>query len=326
MHIFVHYINTGDIMYYFELKEFPSINRMYSVTRNTLWQISEKENMLILVTDGKCNFECDGENTVAKSGDLIFIPANTPYIRSNIEGKMCTMTYIHFTGSFTPLSVSRNEFEKSVKDTVKQIDENILNGENDINYPHTIYLSFKNTVDLPAMKELFHTLNSHFSSRMFMWNTHASACLCTILATLSQLTVDNMFADTKLSEAPEIPHNLKTAIAYINRNYSQPISLNDLAKHCRVSKQQMIRYFKKAFNQTPANYIIQYKITKAKEFLFRSPDLTIKEISAELGFDNQHYFTRLFKKHTGETPTHYRYRTVNYSLLANSSLPEDADL
>lgn len=326
MHIIVHNINIGDIMYYFKLNEFPQITQMYSVTRNTLWQINEKENLLILITYGKCTFECNGEKIVAKSGDLIFIPANTPYTRNNIDGRMCTMTYVHFTGSFVPLSVNKDEIIKSVKDIVKQIDENILNGENNIDYLNTIYLCFKNTVDLASVSEQFKTLNQHFSSRLFMWNTHACACLCSVLVTLSQITVDNILSDTKLSEIPEIPHNLKNAVAYINRTYSQPISLEDLAKHCKVSKQQMIRYFKKAFNQTPTNYIIQYKITKAKEFLFRNPSLTIKEISAELGFDNQHYFTRLFKKHTGETPTSYRYRTLNYNSSANSSLPEDADL
>ena len=298
--------------YCFELNTFPTITQIYSVTRNTIWQINEKENLIILITDGKCTFECDGENVIAKKGDLIFIPANTPYIRSNIDGKMCTMTYVHFTGDFAPVSVSSQKIINSVKDTVKQIDESILNGEDNINPPHIIYLKFKNTLNLKQTEESFNTLYKHFSSRLYMWNTKASSCLCDILAEISQITVDDMLADTKLSETPEIPNNLKTAIAYINRNYSSPISLDDLATYCKVSKQQMIRYFKKAFNQTPTNYIIQYKITKAKEFLFRSPELSIKEIAAELGFDNQHYFTRVFVKTTGETPTHYRDRVINF--------------
>ena len=312
--------------YSFELNCFPTITQTYSVTRNTVWQINEKENLIILITDGKCTFECDGESVIAKSGDLIFIPADTPYVRSNIDGKMCTMTYVHFTGDFEATSVSTQKIINSVKDTVKQIDESILNGEDAINPPHTIYLKFKNTVNLKHMEESFNILYKHFSSRLFMWHTKASACLCGILAEISQITVDDMLADTKLSEVPEIPQNLKTAIAYINRNYSSPISLDDLSKYCKVSKQQMIRYFKKAFNQTPTNYIIQYKITKAKEFLFRSPDLSIKEISAELGFDNQHYFTRVFVKATGETPSQYRYRTINYNSQAKTSLPSSADL
>ena len=40
--------------------------------------------------------------------------------------------------------------------------------------------------------------------------------------------------------------------------------------------------------------------------------VTIKEIAAELGFDNQHYFSRVFMKKNGETPSQYRNRTVNF--------------
>ena len=71
-------------------------------------------------------------------------------------------------------------------------------------------------------------------------------------------------------------------------------------------------YFKNAFNKTPINYITEYKISRAKELLYNQPHLTIGEISDELGFDNQHYFTRVFAKTTGESPSHYRYRTVHY--------------
>lgn len=314
-------------MYYsFELNEFPVVKRIYSVTRNTVWQFSENQNLLILVTDGKCTFECDGEKFTARPGDIIFIPAGMPYIRSHIDKTMCTMTYIHFVGTFKPVQESASSIGRAVSEKIKIIDESILEGESETNYPRTIYIQFKNSADLDEMKSMYKSINLFSAKRQFMCDMQSSISLCHILASLSQKTIDAILTNTKLSEIPEIPPNLKAALGFITRNYSQPISLDDLADYCKVSKQQMIRYFKKAFNRTPTNYIIQYKITKAKEFLFRNPDLTIKEISAELGFDNQHYFTRLFKKHTGETPTHYRYRTVNYSLLANSSLPEDADL
>ena len=47
-------------------------------------------------------------------------------------------------------------------------------------------------------------------------------------------------------------------------------------------------------------------------FLSKISNLLISEIASELGFGNQYYFTKLFTKHTGETPSHYRYRTHNY--------------
>jgi len=59
-------------------------------------------------------------------------------------------------------------------------------------------------------------------------------------------------------------------------------------------------------------YINNYRLSQAKDLLFRQPHLAVKEIAEELGFENPHYFTRLFKAIYGETPSRYRQRTVNY--------------
>ena len=114
-----------------------------------------------------------------------------------------------------------------------------------------------------------------------------------------------------------MPDNLKKASEYIARHYKENISLEDLAAYCSVSKQQMIRYFKQNLGVTPVTYITNYKLARAKEMLFKYPLLTVKEIAANLGFDNQHYFSRVFAKVCGETPSQYRYRTVHYNELEN---------
>lgn len=106
---------------------------------------------------------------------------------------------------------------------------------------------------------------------------------------------------------------MRKAIRYIRSHYTEKITLDELTSQCNVSKQQLIRYFKIAFHVTPSAYIRDYKISRAKELLFNQPQLSIGEISDELDFDNQHYFAKIFMKETGETPSHYRYRTVNYS-------------
>lgn len=146
-----------------------------------------------------------------------------------------------------------------------------------------------------------------------MCGLQSSINLCAILASLSQHTIECITNNVITKNPEKIPPNLKKAIRYIRSHYTEKISLNELAFQCNVSKQQLIRYFKDAFHVTPAAYITNYKISRAKELLFNQPQLSIGEISDELGFDNQHYFSRVFMKETGETPSHYRYRTVHYS-------------
>ena len=74
----------------------------------------------------------------------------------------------------------------------------------------------------------------------------------------------------------------------------------------------MIRYFKDAVNKTPIQYVSEYKINRAREMIQTTPELAIKNVCDALGFDDQHYFSRIFSKITGETPRDYKYRVVNF--------------
>lgn len=80
-------------MYYkFKLATLPKITNFYSVERNTVWQISDKDNILIIITDGMCEISFDTETFTAKIGDVVFIPANHSYCRRSINNTMCKMT------------------------------------------------------------------------------------------------------------------------------------------------------------------------------------------------------------------------------------------
>ena len=83
------------------------------------------------------------------------------------------------------------------------------------------------------------------------------------------------------------------------------LSVNDLAKLCHLSPASFKRKFTETFNDSPNNYITFRRIEKSKELLTFS-DLSISEISHMSGIQDPQYFTRLFKKRTGETPSAFR--------------------
>ena len=83
------------------------------------------------------------------------------------------------------------------------------------------------------------------------------------------------------------------------------LKLEQLAKLCNQSLSSFKREFKKEFNDSPTNYIIGKKIEKAKKLLSMTK-WSINEIAYEVGFQDQLYFTRLFKKRTGTTPSNFR--------------------
>lgn len=72
-----------------------------------------------------------------------------------------------------------------------------------------------------------------------------------------------------------------------------------------VTDKYIIRKFKEKFGIPPHKYLIQKRIETAKNLLLRT-NMSVKEISYQVNFDNNHYFTRIFKKYTGLTPTQYK--------------------
>ena len=93
--------------------------------------------------------------------------------------------------------------------------------------------------------------------------------------------------------------------SYIDENYRQGVTLEDLEKHFHLNKYQIVKDFSKFMGQPPVDYQISCKISYAKDLL-RYSNLSIKEISLEAGLDNFAYFSRLFKKKTGISPSEYR--------------------
>ena len=94
-------------------------------------------------------------------------------------------------------------------------------------------------------------------------------------------------------------------LRYINRNISQPLSIDTLADIACVSRQHIIRLFKQNFNQTPMQFITRKKVEYA-ELQLLTTEKQVKNVAYDLGFNDYSYFIRLFRKQTGHTPAAYR--------------------
>ncbi len=98
---------------------------------------------------------------------------------------------------------------------------------------------------------------------------------------------------------------LKDMLSFIQKNYAGKISLADIAKAGNVSKSTCLAAFKKYLQDTPANYLIGYRLKKATALLAET-QLSVCEIAFETGFQGASYFAEAFKKHCGSTPSDYR--------------------
>lgn len=88
------------------------------------------------------------------------------------------------------------------------------------------------------------------------------------------------------------------------------ITVEDVADSCNLSYGQLLRVFRRYTGLTPYQYYLQLRIHRARELL-NGRDVQVKEVAARLNFENQYYFSRLFKKKTGVTPTAWRDRRAS---------------
>jgi YesN/AraC family two-component response regulator len=99
------------------------------------------------------------------------------------------------------------------------------------------------------------------------------------------------------------------AVEYIKRNYSEKITLQELAEYLFISQSYFCRIFKDGTGQTLGEYITYIRIEESKKLL-ANKEINIVDIPEMVGLEGQSYFTRVFKKQTGTTPGKFRRENV----------------
>ena len=98
---------------------------------------------------------------------------------------------------------------------------------------------------------------------------------------------------------------LRQAIDYVNANYQNDITIEDIAEASGLNRNYFGRLFKEAMGETPQQFLLHYLMSKAAELL-RGSQMTIKDIGISVGYENQLHFSRAFKGIFGTAPSEYR--------------------
>lgn len=113
-----------------------------------------------------------------------------------------------------------------------------------------------------------------------------------------------------LQKNPDVSEKLELLQPLINWmmvNISDPnIGVREFASYLDISPRRLNALFQETFNISPYAYFLNLRIRKAKEILFNSEGITIKNISKEVGFRSVSHFIATFKKSVGLSPEHFR--------------------
>lgn len=130
-----------------------------------------------------------------------------------------------------------------------------------------------------------------------------------ISAAIAQLEQETLNKQEKSSPITEQSSNsvVQNITLFIDKHYKEDISLSDLADTFYLSKEHLSRLFKKETGQNLFSYIMDLKLEEAKRLLIET-NRTLDDIAFSLGFSNGNYFSKVFKKNIGVSPSSYRVK------------------
>ena len=93
---------------------------------------------------------------------------------------------------------------------------------------------------------------------------------------------------------------------YIQDHFTEQFSMDTLASHFGFNLSYLTRIFKNYKQESPLKYLISLRMNRAMELMRQYPEMDIKSIGEAVGYDDQHYFSRVFKNAMGMSPIKYR--------------------
>ena len=103
-------------------------------------------------------------------------------------------------------------------------------------------------------------------------------------------------------ERPGNPRLAQIISNYIEKNYANEISMQDLAREMNYSEAYFSKLFKQCFGQNFTSYLMEYRVREAKKLLGEHT-INVKEVGKSVGYGDSNYFTKVFRRVTGQSPT-----------------------
>lgn len=154
-----------------------------------------------------------------------------------------------------------------------------------------------------------------FIQYVALFNTNKELGQNTGNAFMKELLTAMIFQDFEIgSSKVSVDPRIIKVLEHIHEKYNQDITVEELADISRLSSAQLRKIFYQELQVNPKEYIYTYRLKQSMEMLKYS-NLTIKEISYKIGFNNDHYFHNLFKKNFNITPSEFRKKGIKETVI-----------
>ena len=203
-------------------------------------------------------------------GDAVIFPPHYHYTYQYTGEAPLNYLYVHFTGSYAEELLSLCQF-----------------GE---------LPCLHDTGNDPRIPLLFRELYDCFEMETPLSRAKSACILERILLQIGE----------RIQER-SLPRSLEKSLRLIHSSYQEDLRIPDLAHLENLSHSRYVTVFRERMGMSPTAYIISRRMNTACELL-ENTDIPVKQVGVLVGYDDPHFFSKIFKKHTGLSPRSYRDR------------------
>lgn len=254
-----------------------------------VFQIMHKHEEIefILVLENTLHIQTTMSDIIVQAGQGVFIPKNVLHILDT-RGN-CTCRSFLFNDRLLSPSFYSDIYESVTKITEHPTIDILLINKVDSEQDIINKLKVLNKIAFEESKGPYYDFKL-LSAIYDLWYTFSS--------NISMDITPDIYTKKAKGE------RLKKYLEYIQFNYKNSITIEEIAKSGYTSISECNRIFKKYLNVTAYEYLIQYRINKSLELL-KDRKYSVANISSIVGYNSPSQFTKYFKKHMGITPTEY---------------------
>lgn len=238
---------------------------------------------LLYVASGKGHFYFNGVEEIIPAGNMVLYRPKEEQ-RYYYYGVDHTEVYwVHFTGS-------------NVKNILRKYgiadDMHVIHTGTSLNYK---WLFLQMIQELKLGKENYEELLTYYLRQLF-------------------IMIHRIIESKPRGKSPHLMAEMDSAVRYFHENYNKSVNIEEYAISHHMSVSWFIRNFKEYTGSTPVQYILSLRISNAQTLLDNT-SYNITEIASIVGYDNPLYFSRIFKKQCGLSPSEFRKQRQQQSVL-----------
>lgn len=297
-------------LFSYQVNQLPKIRFLGKVFYKEPWKHFARtinEYIVYIIKQGNLYIKEGNKSYNLKPGDFFILEPNVPHV--GYQAASCEYYYFHF---------KEISLQKTTKNPVNYLEElkdkrrkallsDYLSGDvisDGVTYlPKHFSIQSTMTFDrLKYLKDLFYNKEEFYKET-------AATLMHTFLLNVSHKMLVEYITKERTTKVKKSELICEQIVEYINENYMKPMNSTDIEDLFEVNFDHINREFNHLMGTTIIKYLNQVKINNAKHMIEAS-NLNFGDISYLVGIEDRFYFTRVFKRYTGMTPTEY-YRFIH---------------